>query len=42
VFYLASGAYFSMVYILRGFGIVAATHAVYDVFVVLLASSITE
>ena len=42
VFYLASGAYFSVLYLLRGFGIVAATHAVYDVFVVLLASSITD
>lgn len=42
LFYLASGTYFSMVYILRGFGIVAATHALYDVFVVLLASSIAE
>ncbi len=42
VFYLASGVYFSVVYILRGFGIVAATHAIYDVFVVLLASSIAD
>jgi hypothetical protein len=39
LFYLGSGAYFSVVYLLRGFGVVAATHALYDVAVVLLAHS---
>ena len=39
LFYLGSGIYFSVVYLLRGFGIVAATHAVYDVAVVLLAQA---
>ncbi|MEX0654417.1 MAG: CPBP family intramembrane glutamic endopeptidase [Phycisphaeraceae bacterium] len=34
VFYTAAGIYLAMVYVLRGFGIVAATHALYDVFVV--------
>lgn len=36
VFYFASGVYFAVVYLLRGFGVVAATHAVYDVLAVLL------
>jgi hypothetical protein len=42
LFYLGSGAYFSVVYLLRGFGVVAATHALYDVAVVLLAQSISN
>jgi membrane protease YdiL (CAAX protease family) len=35
-FYSLAGAYFAVVYLLRGFGIVAGTHAMYDVLVVLL------
>jgi len=31
VFYFAAGAYFGAVYLVRGFGVVAATHAVYDI-----------
>ena len=41
LFYLGSGVYFSVVYLLRGFGVVAATHALYDVAVVLLAHSVS-
>ena len=33
-FYAIAGFYFAMIYLLRGFGIVAATHAFYDVMVV--------
>jgi membrane protease YdiL (CAAX protease family) len=36
IFYSLAGAYFAVVYLLRGFGIVAGTHAMYDVLVVLL------
>ena len=32
-FYVAAGVYLAAVYVLRGFGIVAATHALYDVMV---------
>lgn len=35
-FYLIAGFYFAMIYLLRGFGIVVATHALYDVLVVAL------
>ena len=35
-FYTVAGIYFAVVYLLRGFGIVAGTHALYDVMVVLL------
>lgn len=31
VFYILAGAYFGLIFALRGFGVVAATHAVYDV-----------
>ncbi|MFA9477047.1 type II CAAX prenyl endopeptidase Rce1 family protein [Phycisphaerales bacterium AB-hyl4] len=34
IFYTVAGVYLAAVYVLRGFGIVAATHAMYDVFVV--------
>lgn len=34
IFYFAAGMYFAAIYVLRGFGIVAATHALYDVFVI--------
>jgi len=34
VFHTAAGLYFAAVYVLRGFGIVAMTHALYDVLVV--------
>ncbi len=33
VFYLLAGIYFACIYVYRGFGIVAGTHAVYDVMV---------
>jgi hypothetical protein len=36
VFYVVAGLYFAVIYVLRGFGIVAATHALYDVFVILI------
>lgn len=36
VFFLVAGAFFSVVFVARGFGIVAATHALYDVAVFLL------
>lgn len=35
-FYCAAGAYFGVVYLLRGFGIVVATHAIYDLIVLVL------
>lgn len=38
-FYTGAGVYFAVVYVLRGFGIVAGTHAMYDVIVVLLKIS---
>jgi len=34
VFYVAAGLYFALVYLFRGFGIVAGTHALYDMLVV--------
>ncbi len=33
-FYTLAGVYFASIFVLRGFGIVAATHAIYDVLVV--------
>ncbi len=36
LFYTGAGVYFAAVYVLRGFGVVAGTHAVYDVIVVML------
>ena len=36
IFYTAAGVYFAAVYLARGFGIVAWTHALYDVLVVVL------
>ncbi|MBI1303905.1 MAG: CPBP family intramembrane metalloprotease [Phycisphaera sp.] len=38
VFYFAAGAYFGAVYLVRGFGVVAATHAVYDIITAFLVS----
>jgi len=35
-FYTLAGIYLAAVYVIRGFGIVAGTHAMYDVFVVML------
>jgi hypothetical protein len=35
LYYTGTGVYFAGVYVLRGFGIVAATHALYDVYIVL-------
>jgi membrane protease YdiL (CAAX protease family) len=34
VFYSVAGLYFAAIYVYRGFGIVAATHALYDVMVI--------
>ncbi len=36
VFYTLAGLYFAAIYVYRGFGIVAATHAIYDVLVISL------
>ena len=36
VFYTGAGVYFAVLFVVRGFGIVAGTHAMYDVLVVLL------
>ncbi|MBX3323862.1 MAG: CPBP family intramembrane metalloprotease [Phycisphaeraceae bacterium] len=36
LFYCAAGAYFGVVYLLRDFGIVVATHAIYDLIVLVL------
>jgi membrane protease YdiL (CAAX protease family) len=36
VFYTIAGAYFAGIYLLRGFGIVVAVHALYDIFAVVL------
>lgn len=41
LFYTGAGVYFAAVYVLRGFGIVAGTHAVYDLIVVALQLSQT-
>jgi len=41
VFYLAAGGYFGLVFVVRGFGIVAATHALYDIAVVVVLPMIT-
>ena len=35
IFYLIGGLYFGTIFVVRGFGIVAATHAIYNVVVVL-------
>lgn len=42
VFYFAAGLYFAFVYMLRGFGIVAATHALYDTFVVAITHGLAD
>lgn len=39
LFYVGAGIYFAAVYVIRGFGIVAGTHAVYDVIVVVLQTT---
>ena len=38
MFYTGAGMYFAALFVFRGFGIVAATHALYDVLVVLLTT----
>ncbi len=38
VFYFLAGLYFGVVYVVRGFGIVVATHAFYDILVVSMLS----
>lgn len=40
VFYALAGAYLGVLFVLRGFGIVVATHAFYDIFYVALDSGI--
>ena len=37
-FYLVAGVYFGVLFLMRGFGIVVATHALYDIATALLAS----
>jgi membrane protease YdiL (CAAX protease family) len=39
-FFTSAGVYFACVYLSRGFGIVVATHAIYDVIVLIFASNI--
>jgi membrane protease YdiL (CAAX protease family) len=39
VFYVVAGVYFAAVYTLRGFGVVVASHAVYDVFYVTMTAA---
>ncbi len=39
IYYALAGVYLAGIYLLRGFGIVAATHALYNVLISLLASS---
>jgi membrane protease YdiL (CAAX protease family) len=39
LFYTGAGVYFAVVYVLRGFGIVAGTHALYDALVVFMEFS---
>lgn len=41
-FYLGAGVYFGVVFLLRGFGIVVATHALYDIATALLATQATD
>jgi len=36
IFYFTSGVYFSLLYAVRGFGITAGTHAVYDIMAIVL------
>ena len=36
VFFLLAGVYFGVLYVVRGFGIAVATHALYDIAVVVL------
>jgi len=38
-FYLGAGVYFGVVFLMRGFGIVVATHALYDIATAFLASA---
>jgi membrane protease YdiL (CAAX protease family) len=38
VFYSVAGLYFSLIYVFRGFGIVVATHAIYDILVTAILS----
>lgn len=42
LFYSAAGIYFAAVYVLRGFGIVAATHALYDILLVAMTQRIFD
>ncbi len=40
VFYFAAGMYLAWLYLLRGFGVVVATHAIYDVFIVAIEAGV--
>lgn len=40
VFYFAAGIYFAVLYVMRGFGIVVATHAFYDVLVIAISKGL--
>ena len=42
VFYLGAGVYFGVVYLKRGFGVVVATHALYDIATAFLVGAPTE
>jgi membrane protease YdiL (CAAX protease family) len=42
LFFTAAGIYFAGVYLLRGFGIAVATHAIYDVFYDLMAAVVQQ
>ena len=42
VFYLGAGVYFGVVYLERGFGVVVATHALYDIATAFLVGAPTE
>ena len=39
VFYLAAGAYFGMLFVVRGFGIAVGAHAFYDILSALFAAT---
>lgn len=40
VYYFAAGIYFAMLYVMRGFGIVVATHGFYDILVFVIAKGL--
>jgi membrane protease YdiL (CAAX protease family) len=42
LFYFAAGLYFGLIFVLRGFGIVAAAHALYDIAVVVALPAVIQ